>query len=110
MGDELPEWKQMWGAKVKTPVDMPDDMLKDAITTTIEALSSCENFETDGQEVVAYLKRYMDKAWTPNWHVVIGKNFGSFVTHETRCFLYFYTSGMNDVSVDSKAVMMYKAG
>ena len=50
------------------------------------------------------------QAWNPNWHVVIGKNFGSFVTHETRCFLYFYVGGMNDVSVDSKAVMMYKAG
>ena len=48
--------------------------------------------------------------WTPNWHVVIGKNFGSFVTHETRCFLYFYTSGLGDVSADPKAVMMYKAG
>ena len=51
----------MWGAKVKTPVDMPDDMLKDAITTTLDTLGECENFETGGQEVVASLKKYMDK-------------------------------------------------
>ena len=92
----------MWGAKVKTPVDMPDDMLKDAITHVTSSLASCENFEQDGQDVVAEIKRFMDKNWTPNWHVVIGKNFGSFVTHETRCFLYFYFM--------DKAVMMYKAG
>ena len=39
---------------------------------------------------------------SPNWHVVIGKNFGSYAIHETRCFIYFY---YND-----KACMMYKAG
>mmetsp|Transcript_21829 Transcript_21829/g.45477 ORF Transcript_21829/g.45477 Transcript_21829/m.45477 type:complete len:103 (+) Transcript_21829:13-321(+) len=102
MGDEIPEWQMMWGAKVKTPVDMPDDMLKDAILNVTEALAGCENFEQDGQETVGNIKKYMDKTWSPNWHIVIGKNFGSFVTHETRCFLYFY---YND-----KACMMYKAG
>ena len=37
MGDEIPEWQVMWGAKVKMPADMPDDMLKDAINTSKEA-------------------------------------------------------------------------
>ncbi|GMI42061.1 hypothetical protein TrCOL_g1751 [Triparma columacea] len=92
----------MWGAKVKTPVDMPDDMLKDCIQNVTSALEGVDNFEQDGQDVVGNIKKYMDKTWSPNWHVIIGKNFGSFVTHETRCFLYFY---YND-----KACMMYKAG
>ena len=48
MGDEIPEWSIMWGAKVKMPVDMPDDMLKNAIETSKEALDACENFETNG--------------------------------------------------------------
>ena len=87
---------------MKTPVDMHDDMLKDIITSVTTALSACDNFEADGQEIVGQLKRYMDEKWTPNWHVVIGKNFGSFVTHETRCFLYFYFM--------EKAIMIYKAG
>ena len=39
----------MWGAKVKMPVDMSDDMLKDAITTSQKALADCANFETDGE-------------------------------------------------------------
>ncbi len=83
-------------------MDMPDDMLKDCILAVTSALSSCDNFEESGEAVTADLKRYMDKAWNPNWHVVIGKNFGSFVTHETRCFLYFYFM--------DKAVMCFKAG
>jgi len=53
----------MWGAKVKTPVDMPDDMLKDCILNVTEAMSGCENFEQDGQEVVGNIKKYMDKTW-----------------------------------------------
>ena len=48
MGDEIPEWQVMWGAKGKMPVDMPDDMLKDAISTSKDALDACENFETNG--------------------------------------------------------------
>ncbi len=39
----------MWGAKVKTPVDMPDDILKDAIEFTVKELSACENFENSGE-------------------------------------------------------------
>ena len=40
MGEEVPDWYHMWGAKVKTPVDMPDDMLKDAIEITARELDT----------------------------------------------------------------------
>ena len=46
------------------------------------------------------VKKEFDERWTPYWHVILGRNFGSFVTHETRCFLYFY--------IGDKAVMIYK--
>ena len=92
----------MWGAKVKTPVDMPDDMLQDAIQTVKTALEGCTDFEADGMAVAGAVKQHFDKTWTPNWHVTIGRNFGSFVTHETRGFLYFY--------IGDKAVMLFKAG
>ncbi len=45
---KVPEWQMMWGAKVKTPVDMPDDILKDAIEFTTSTLSGNENFENNG--------------------------------------------------------------
>jgi len=87
---------------VKMPVDMPDDMLKDAIQTSQRLIGECQNFETGGVEVAESIKREFDERWTPHWHVIIGRNFGSFVTHETKRFLYFY--------LDDKAVMLYKAG
>jgi dynein light chain LC8-type len=48
------------------------------------------------------IKNEFDQRWSPHWHVVIGRNFGSYVTHETRNFIFFY--------LDDKAVMMYKVG
>ena len=93
----------MWGARVKTPVDMPDDMIRDLIQTSTSLLSSCEDLDGPaGDKSLQDLKRYLDGKWNPNWHVVVGKNFGAFVTHETRCFIYFYFM--------EKAIMIYKAG
>ena len=54
-----------------------------------------------GNEVVERIKRKFDAKWEPNWHVVIGKSFGSFVTHEMRGFISF--------KIDDKSVMMFKA-
>jgi dynein light chain LC8-type len=48
------------------------------------------------------IKRHLDAKWEPHWHVIIGRNFGTFVTHETKMFIYFY--------LGDKAVMVYKAG
>eukprot|EP00615_Pteridomonas_danica_P007529 CAMPEP_0114343986 /NCGR_PEP_ID=MMETSP0101-20121206/11063_1 /TAXON_ID=38822 ORGANISM="Pteridomonas danica, Strain PT" /NCGR_SAMPLE_ID=MMETSP0101 /ASSEMBLY_ACC=CAM_ASM_000211 /LENGTH=67 /DNA_ID=CAMNT_0001479073 /DNA_START=187 /DNA_END=387 /DNA_ORIENTATION=+ len=67
MGDEIPEWQTMWGAKVKMPVDMPDDMLKDAIETSQKALDECSNFEADGLEVAENIKKQFDDRWSPYW-------------------------------------------
>ena len=33
---------------MKTPIDMPDDTLKDIIGTVKRELDACENFEADG--------------------------------------------------------------
>jgi len=51
MGEEVPEWATMWGAKVKMPVDMPDDMLKDALETCSRVIDQYPDFENDGKQV-----------------------------------------------------------
>lgn len=48
MGEMVPDWAQMWGAKVKMPTDMRDDMLRDAIETCRDALDQCADFEAEG--------------------------------------------------------------
>lgn len=52
MGEEVPEWAHMWGAKVKTPTDMRDDMLKDAVNTCREVLDHCGDFEAEGDTTI----------------------------------------------------------
>lgn len=29
-----------------------------------------------------------DKKYHPTWHCIVGRNFGSYVTHETKHFIY----------------------
>lgn len=30
----------------------------------------------------------MDQKWGEYWHIIIGKSFGSYSTHESRMFMY----------------------
>jgi hypothetical protein len=111
---------------------MPDDMLKDAIETSRRIIGEVEDFETQGKQAPDFsalvssttaplclasknlpspisglacaeqIKTEFDAKWTPHWHCVIGRNFGSFVTHETKNFIFFY--------LGDKAIMLFKAG
>lgn len=58
-------------------VDMSDEMAKETVDIAVAALEE-HPIEKD---IAAKIKRDMDKKFNPTWHVVVGKNFGSFVTH-----------------------------
>ncbi|KAG8844096.1 Dynein light chain [Serendipita sp. 405] len=71
-------------------VDMSEEMQR----TSVEiALSSLEKFTVE-KDIAADVKKEFDKRFGPTWHVVVGKNFGSYVTHETKHFIYFYISNI----------------
>ncbi|AMD21653.1 HFL203Wp [Eremothecium sinecaudum] len=42
------------------------------------------------REIAAYIKKDLDVKHGHTWHVIAGKNFGSYVTHEKGHFIYFY--------------------
>ncbi|CAH01958.1 dynein light chain [Kluyveromyces lactis] len=42
------------------------------------------------REIAAYIKKQLDVSQGETWHVIVGKNFGSYVTHEKGYFVYFY--------------------
>jgi len=67
-------------------VDMNEDMQQEAIEVAQEAMSQY-NIEKD---IAQYIKREFDKRKGATWHCIVGRNFGSFVTHETKHFIYFY--------------------
>ena len=66
--------------------DMTEDMQQDAIDISTQALERY-NIEKD---IAAFIKKEFDKKYNPTWHAVVGRNFGSYVTHETKHFIYFY--------------------
>ena len=43
-----------------------------------------------------------DKKYSPTWHCIVGRNFGSYVTHETKHFIYFYLGQV--------AILLFKSG
>merc|ERR1711879_1140998 len=66
--------------------DMSEDMQQDAIDVATQAVEK-HNIEKD---IAAYIKKEFDKKYNPTWHCIAGRNFGSYVTHETKHFIYFY--------------------
>lgn len=55
-----------------------------------------------GQDIAAHIKKEFDKKYNPTWHCVVGRNFGSYVTHETKHFIYFYLGQV--------AILLFKSG
>jgi len=66
--------------------DMSEDMQQDAIDCATQSLEKY-NIEKD---IAAFIKKEFDKKYNPTWHCIVGRNFGSYVTHETKHFIYFY--------------------
>lgn len=78
--------------------DMSEDMQQDAIDC---ATQSMEKFNIE-KDIAAYIKKEFDKKYNPTWHVIVGRNFGSYVTHETKHFIYFYLGQV--------AILIFKSG
>ena len=64
-------------------------------------LQAMEKFNIE-KDIAAFIKKEFDKKYNPTWHCIVGRNFGSYVTHETKHFVYFY---MGQV-----AVLLFKSG
>ena len=58
-------------------VDMSEEMQQDSVDIASAALEKY-NIEKD---IAAQIKKEFDRRHGPTWHVVVGKNFGSYVTH-----------------------------
>jgi dynein light chain LC8-type len=58
-------------------VDMSEEMQQDSVDIASAALEKY-NIEKD---IAAQIKKEFDRKYGPTWHVVVGKNFGSYVTH-----------------------------
>lgn len=92
--------------------DMSEEMQAAVFQVADEALSKYKvekvknkyqsflHYYYEFQDVAVFIKEQFDQKYGTSWHCVVGRNFGSFVSHETNCFIYFY---LNNV-----AIMLFK--
>ena len=66
-------------------VDMSEEMQAETIEIAYDAL---EKFNVE-KDMAGHVKRTMDQKFGPTWHAVVGQKYGSYVTHETKHFIYF---------------------
>ncbi|KAJ3670282.1 hypothetical protein LUZ60_010606 [Juncus effusus] len=67
--------------------DMLQAMQVNALRLAGKALDEFE--ATDATEIARFIKKEFDVAYGPGWQCVVGTDFGSFVTHNGGCFIYF---------------------
>ncbi|GAA6032131.1 hypothetical protein JCM8097_007088 [Rhodosporidiobolus ruineniae] len=97
-GDKAPDGVAAPPQAIIKSADMSKEMQDVAVEVAGEAMKQ-HDVEKD---IAAYIKRDFDKRYGPTWHVVVGKNFGSFCTHESGHFLYMYLGQI--------AILLFKAG
>lgn len=78
--------------------DMPHDMQRKAIELALVAL---DRFDLE-RDMAHYLKKEFDERFQPSWHCIVGRHFGSYVTHDGSGFLYFY--------IEKTAVLLFRSG
>ncbi|CAL8094396.1 unnamed protein product [Calicophoron daubneyi] len=78
--------------------DMSKKMQEDAIAQAQQAM---ELYSVE-KDMAAFLKKTFDKKYSHPWHCVVGKNFGSYVTHEANYFIFF--------DIGQFSVLLFKTG
>ncbi|GMY07809.1 dynein light chain, cytoplasmic [Fagus crenata] len=81
--------------------NMPPTMQERAFRHTRSLLDSTpEKKKPSPTHLAMCLKKEFDAIYGPAWHCIVGKSFGSFVTHSTGGFVYF--------SIDKLSFLLFK--
>lgn len=65
---------------------MHPDIEQDCVDCAAHAL---ETFQ-EQKALAQWIKRELDLKYGPTWHCICGRQFGSYVSHHDRSFLYFF--------------------
>ncbi|KFQ76613.1 Dynein light chain 2, cytoplasmic, partial [Phoenicopterus ruber ruber] len=87
MGDQTVVIKDM---------DMSKEMQQHAVKCDILAIEKY-NIEREIAALIEFEKKY-----SPTWHSIVGREFGSYVSHETEHLIFFLVRGVN--------ILLFKAG
>ena len=75
-GDAVPSASSPQKVVIKN-VDMTDEMQQETVNIAQAAL---DKFTLE-KDIASNVKKEFDRKYGPTWHVVVGKRFGSYVTH-----------------------------
>ena len=80
---------------------MPEKIQLEAISQGIQAFY--RNIPEDPEDpsdsylkIAEEIKKEFDHKYKKSWHCIAGENFGSFVTHESKTFIFF---GIANISI-----------
>ena len=73
---------------------MPEKIQLEAISQGIQAYyrNQPENKDDSSDsymKIAEEIKKEFDHKYKKSWHCFVGENFGSFVTHESKTFIFF---------------------
>uniref|UniRef100_A0A673JMJ7 Dynein light chain n=1 Tax=Sinocyclocheilus rhinocerous TaxID=307959 RepID=A0A673JMJ7_9TELE len=77
---------------------MSDEMQREALQCALLAVNMYEN----ERDIATYIVKEFDRKYNPTWHCIVGRNFGSYVTHETKHLIYF--------CLGEQAILLFKSG
>ena len=77
--------------------DMSEKTQQDSAECATQAL---EKYNIE--DIAAHIKKEFYNKYNPTWHCIVGRNFGSYVTHETKHFIYLYLGQL--------AILLFKSG
>ena len=77
---------------VKWVVCEMDEAMKDNVESLVnKALDQKGDKEKDVSE---FIKKFFDLTYGPNWHCCVGKHFASYVTYQSKHYIFFYIGAM----------------
>lgn len=79
--------------KAEIPAEMRDE--------AIELVENAMEKHTIEKDVATEVKKKCDEKFGGTWHIVVGRNFGCSITHDTRYVLFFQVNLMH--------VMLFKS-
>lgn len=69
--------------------DMTEEMKQDAIEVATEAFNQALQKGHVFTQIATQIRAHFDKEYGRPWSCIVGRSFGSYVTHRTKFYIYF---------------------
>jgi dynein light chain LC8-type len=80
--------------------DMAEDMQAYAFEVAAQVIGTGNT--TTEKENASFIRKAFEEKYHGTWHCIVGRSFGSYVTHETKHFIYF--------THEQTAILLFKSG